>query len=123
MASTRGVAAAAAASSSSSSGRRSVPFLARRTVPFGQQKQLQQSRGIGSITSMRQSTAVESDLETKLGVSHPAYEVIEKDVVSEYGAYCTLYKHKKSGAELLSVSSDDDNKVRTYCIFRRPYIC
>jgi Zn-dependent M16 (insulinase) family peptidase len=38
--------------------------------------------------------------------------VIEKDVVTEYGAYCTLYRHKKSGAELLSVANDDDNKVR-----------
>lgn len=37
--------------------------------------------------------------------------MIEKDVVTEYGAYCTLYRHKKSGAELLSVASDDDNKV------------
>jgi Zn-dependent M16 (insulinase) family peptidase len=31
--------------------------------------------------------------------------------VSEYGAYCTRYIHKKSGAEILSVSNDDDNKV------------
>lgn len=46
-----------------------------------------------------------------LDVTHPAYEVIQKDVVTEYGAYCTLYKHKKSGAELLSVAVDDDNKV------------
>jgi hypothetical protein len=53
------------------------------------------------------------DLEKSLQVTHPAFEVVEKDVVEEYGAYCTLYRHKKSGAELLSVASDDDNKVRT----------
>eukprot|EP00560_Eucampia_antarctica_P003411 CAMPEP_0197831708 /NCGR_PEP_ID=MMETSP1437-20131217/11653_1 /TAXON_ID=49252 ORGANISM="Eucampia antarctica, Strain CCMP1452" /NCGR_SAMPLE_ID=MMETSP1437 /ASSEMBLY_ACC=CAM_ASM_001096 /LENGTH=388 /DNA_ID=CAMNT_0043434739 /DNA_START=54 /DNA_END=1217 /DNA_ORIENTATION=+ len=46
-----------------------------------------------------------------LEVTHPAFDVIAKDVVSEYGAYCTLYRHKKSGAELLSVANDDDNKV------------
>ena len=51
------------------------------------------------------------DLEKALEVTHPAYEVVQRDVVNEYGAYCTLYRHKKSGAELLSVSTDDDNKV------------
>lgn len=55
-----------------------------------------------------------SDLEAKLDVTHPAYDVVSKDVVTEYGAYCTLYKHKKSGAELLSVSNEDDNKVCSY---------
>lgn len=42
---------------------------------------------------------------------HPAYEVVEEDFVSEYGATTTLYKHLKSGAEVLSVQIDDDNKV------------
>jgi Zn-dependent M16 (insulinase) family peptidase len=41
------------------------------------------------------------------------FKVIDKDVVTEYGAYCTLYRHKKSGAELLSVANEDDNKVRS----------
>ena len=71
-------------------------------------------------TSLRQSTtttaaaaadSILSKLEQSLEVTHPAYEVIQKDVVTEYGAYCTLYRHKKSGAELLSVAVDDDNKV------------
>ena len=67
--------------------------------------------------SLRQSTTtaaadtILSKLEESLEVTHPAYEVINKDVVTEYGAYCTLYRHKKSGAELLSVAVDDDNKV------------
>jgi len=51
------------------------------------------------------------DLKEKVVVEHPAYEVIEKDFIEEYGAAATLYRHKKSGAELLSVSTDDDNKV------------
>lgn len=55
------------------------------------------------------STAI--DLEKSLHVTHPAFEVIKKDVVEEYGAYCTIYRHKKSGAELMSVATDDDNKV------------
>ncbi|CAN0035250.1 unnamed protein product [Choristocarpus tenellus] len=42
---------------------------------------------------------------------HPAYDVLEEDFVAEYGATTTLYRHKKSGAEVLSVQIDDDNKV------------
>lgn len=66
-----------------------------------------------TLTTRQQSTVVAStiDLEKTLQVEHPAFEVLTRDVVSEYGAYCTLYRHKKSGAELLSVSNDDDNKV------------
>jgi len=54
---------------------------------------------------------VASELEKSMEVTHPSYDVIAKDVVTEYGAYCTLYRHKKSGAELLSVATEDDNKV------------
>lgn len=75
-------------------------------------KQAAAASTASSITALKQSTlAVTSDLEKSLDVTHPAYEVIERDVVTEYGAYCTVYRHKKSGAELLSVSVDDDNKV------------
>ncbi len=69
------------------------------------------SPGPFSITALRQSTLAVTDLEKSLEVTHPAFEVVKKDVVSEYGAYCTLYRHKQTGAELLSVSTDDDNKV------------
>jgi hypothetical protein len=69
-------------------------------------------------TSLRQSSSTvdagavtKLDLEKSLDVTHPAFEVLQRDVVNEYGAYCTLYRHLKSGAELLSVSVDDDNKV------------
>mmetsp|Transcript_15469 Transcript_15469/g.23722 ORF Transcript_15469/g.23722 Transcript_15469/m.23722 type:complete len:1104 (+) Transcript_15469:54-3365(+) len=67
-----------------------------------------------SASSILRSSTISStsvDLEKSLDVTHPAFEVIKKDVVEEYGAYCTLYRHKKSGAELMSVATDDDNKV------------
>jgi Zn-dependent M16 (insulinase) family peptidase len=54
---------------------------------------------------------VTSDIDKAMNVEHPAYEIIRKDFIEEYGAATTLYRHKKSGAELLSVSNDDDNKV------------
>lgn len=59
------------------------------------------------------SAAIETDLDLakKADIEHPAYEIVQKDFIEEYGAAATLYRHKKSGAELLSVSTDDDNKV------------
>ena len=70
------------------------------------------SRASASSIQLNSATAEKiTELEKVLDVTHPAYEVVDKDVVTEYGAYCTLYRHKKSGAELLSVANDDDNKV------------
>ena len=59
------------------------------------------------------STVVENsvDLQKNMDVEHPAYEILSKDFIEEYSASAVLYRHKKSGAELLSVSTDDDNKV------------
>jgi Zn-dependent M16 (insulinase) family peptidase len=43
--------------------------------------------------------------------THPAYELIDDAVVTEYGATMFRYRHTKSGAEVLSVAADDNNKV------------
>jgi hypothetical protein len=70
------------------------------------------ARGVTAMSSATTSgidTTTCSSSMTK--VEHPAYEIIQQDVVTEYGYDCTLYRHKKSGAELLSVVTDDDNKV------------
>jgi presequence protease len=82
--------------------------------PAGWTRSVTSHLGIARMSSTAQSasTAVVQDaLEQAMQVTHPAYDVIERDIVKEYGAYCTLYRHKKSGAELLSVSNEDDNKV------------
>jgi len=62
---------------------------------------------------LQMSTMVEQpvELKSKMDVEHPSYEILQKDFIDEYGAAATLYRHKKSGAELLSISTDDDNKV------------
>ena len=52
-----------------------------------------------------------SNLMSSSKVTHPAYELLSTTYVKEYGVYCTMYKHIKSGAELMSVVADDDNKV------------
>jgi len=43
-------------------------------------------------------------------VEHPAYEILSTDMIPEFGAHATLYRHTQSGAQLLSLSTDDDNK-------------
>eukprot|EP00559_Dactyliosolen_fragilissimus_P000950 CAMPEP_0184855064 /NCGR_PEP_ID=MMETSP0580-20130426/395_1 /TAXON_ID=1118495 /ORGANISM="Dactyliosolen fragilissimus" /LENGTH=1109 /DNA_ID=CAMNT_0027349485 /DNA_START=174 /DNA_END=3503 /DNA_ORIENTATION=- len=105
-----GVSLTAASWNLASMSRRSVAFL-DRYGPRSNHVMNHEARG-GSSSIQRHSTVASiSDLEQRLEVTHPAYDVVSKEVVNEYGAYCTLYKHKKSGAELLSVASDDDNKV------------
>lgn len=91
-------------------GGRVAAFATSSFRPFSSQAFLKKS---SASTILRTSTLASSsiDLIKSLDVTHPAYDVIQKDVVAEYGAYCTLYRHKQSGAELLSVASDDDNKV------------
>ena len=39
------------------------------------------------------------------------YEVVKEDTIQEYGAKVILFKHKKTGAEVMSVSVPDENKV------------
>jgi len=45
-------------------------------------------------------------------VMHPAYDVVENAAVDEYGLQAILYKHKKTGAQVVSVlAPEDNNKV------------
>jgi len=39
------------------------------------------------------------------------FEFVKEDVVEEYGAKVILFRHKKTGAEVMSVSVPDENKV------------
>eukprot|EP00471_Norrisiella_sphaerica_P001523 CAMPEP_0184483278 /NCGR_PEP_ID=MMETSP0113_2-20130426/4919_1 /TAXON_ID=91329 /ORGANISM="Norrisiella sphaerica, Strain BC52" /LENGTH=1098 /DNA_ID=CAMNT_0026863573 /DNA_START=200 /DNA_END=3496 /DNA_ORIENTATION=- len=39
------------------------------------------------------------------------YEVVKSEELSEYAAKATILKHTKTGAEVLSLEKDDDNKV------------
>jgi len=61
-----------------------------------------------STTSL--SSTVEATTDSATIIDHPAYEIIQTDTITEFGADCTLYRHKQSGAELLSLKTDDDNK-------------
>jgi Zn-dependent M16 (insulinase) family peptidase len=100
----------AARASSSNLASSANPVFGQRTV-FG--------RTAPAALGMSTTAEVCSDLEKAMDVEHAAFEVLKKDFVEEYGAATTLYRHKKSGAELLSVASDDDNKVFGI-VFRTP---
>lgn len=111
-----GTTARAAASRSSLVPRAAQGMMRRsssRTAPLAfLNRQYHASKSCASsITTLKQSAVATEELEKTLDVTHPAFEVVAKDVVDEYGAYCTLYRHIKTGAELLSVANDDDNKV------------
>ena len=38
------------------------------------------------------------------------FEIIKEDTVEEYGSKVVLFRHKKTGAEIMSVSVPDENK-------------
>jgi len=72
----------------------------------------QGSVGAATTTS---STSLHSTVEATTNdaiaaIEHPDFDIVETDHISEFGASAILYRHKKSGAELLSLSTDDDNK-------------
>ena len=52
-------------------------------------------------------------------VSHAAFAVVSHEAVSEHGAVATLYRHVRTGAELLSVTCAEEEKVFGV-LFRTP---
>eukprot|EP01084_Bolivina_argentea_P177645 307161_1 len=42
---------------------------------------------------------------------HPKFELVEEKFVSEYNCSAALYVHKKSGAQVMSVQNDEEEKV------------
>ncbi len=42
---------------------------------------------------------------------HPKFELVEEKFVSEYNCSVALYTHKKSGAQVMSVQNDEEEKV------------
>jgi Zn-dependent M16 (insulinase) family peptidase len=42
---------------------------------------------------------------------HPAFELVREQQIGEVSSLARLYRHKKTGAEVLSFVNDDENKV------------
>lgn len=60
------------------------------------------------------SGLVQSDVAEKLG-----FEIVSEQEIDECKSKAILYKHKKTGAEIMSVANDDENKVFGI-VFRTP---
>ncbi len=44
-------------------------------------------------------------------MSHPAFDLVRDETIAEINSEARLYRHKKTGAEVLSLVNDDENKV------------
>ncbi len=44
-------------------------------------------------------------------MSHPAFELVRNEKIAEINSEAWLYRHRKTGAEVLSLVNDDENKV------------
>ncbi|MBZ0089363.1 MAG: insulinase family protein, partial [Thermoanaerobaculia bacterium] len=42
---------------------------------------------------------------------HPAFELVREQQIGEVNALARLYRHRRTGAEVLSLANDDENKV------------
>lgn len=71
-----------------------------------------------ALSSLVESTdvAVRSQYE----YLHPSYEVVEKFTIPEYGLEGIYYLHKKTGAQVISIISPDDNNKVFGITFRTP---
>ena len=65
----------------------------------------------GGFAPLQAATLDQSTDAMSAAAAHPAFEVVRDETVDEYGVRATMYKHIKSGAEVLSVVADDENKV------------
>lgn len=67
------------------------------------------------VQSKLQSMSIKSSSTTikykPLIASHPSYEKVDTFTINEYGLEGALYHHIKSGAQVISISAADENKV------------
>jgi hypothetical protein len=63
--------------------------------------------------------AVAADVEQNFTKSAHGFELQRSQFVREYDSHVLLYKHKKTGAELISVVNKDENKTFG-AVFRTP---
>ncbi|KAL6514257.1 Homeobox protein PKNOX1 [Orobanche hederae] len=67
-----------------------------------------------SVQSPPEVSVADDDVADKLG-----FEKVSEEFIAECKSRAILYKHKKTGAEIMSVSNDDENKVFGI-VFRTP---
>jgi len=62
---------------------------------------------MAASASTAQASAVCSDPPA----THSSFDIVRNEMVDEFGVRAVMYKHKKSGAEVLSIEAPDENKV------------
>lgn len=106
-------------SSSTLSGvRRVAPWEAVGLLRGGFYAQSQRAISVSPRAVVTSPPAPPSDASPDV-VSRLGFEKIEEQFIKEYNSTAVLYKHKKTGAEVMSVSNNDENKVFGI-VFRTP---
>jgi len=72
------------------------------------QRRFNRNNPVKSAASVAESTKLNVNYRH---AAHPSFELIQQTLISEFGANVALYKHNKSGAQVLSVIAPDENKV------------
>jgi presequence protease len=65
----------------------------------------------GSVIRRAVSEPVSTYETMKAPANLHGFELVREDYISEYDAKAFLFKHKKTGAEVMSLSNDDENKT------------
>ena len=79
-------------------------------VPFGGARHGAR-RGAASTVPAPRAVAGSGEMAATATPEHPAFELVRHEFVAEYGSYAALYRHKGTGAELMSLATEDENKT------------
>ncbi len=71
-------------------------------------------------TLEQETTAATAFTNTIPPIEHPSYTILQTDIIPEFGAHATLYRHTQSGAQLLSLTTPDDTNKCFGITFRTP---
>jgi Zn-dependent M16 (insulinase) family peptidase len=94
-------------------------FAASNIVRSHSARAAQSRTAISPSATIAMDTPSISAVVTREPATHPAFDLVKVEMVDEYTIKCATYRHKKSGAELISAQANDDNKVFGI-VFRTP---
>jgi len=80
---------------------------------------VKQSGPLGRRALSVKAVAAPAKLSTEEAATKYGFEIVKKEFISEYNSDATLFRHKKTGAEVVSLVNDDENKTFG-AVFRTP---
>ena len=78
------------------------------------------STALRSTLEQETTTTAATTTSTIQPIEHPSYTILQTDIIPEFGAQATLYRHTRSGAQLLSLTTPDDTNKCFGITFRTP---